>query len=258
MDALISFPYQRCILRVAGSFRALSSKGKNTSRHGFNAAAAVNARCGFTLMELLVVITIISVLASLLLVSVRMVRDSAASSVCSSNLRQMQLANIQYSVEYPEEFIGKSCWSTSLNAPQAWFYNVDWQSYLNEGRKGVAFPPQLLCPVAKPGVGWSPVGFSYGYNVPSIALAAPPFSNPLTGLPGIGGKVAFADALGYDLSYAGASPSVYWVNGSPAPEGIFRSHSIAYRHGKSANAAFFDGHVAHMSWQDLYVPTNFN
>src|SRR5690606_32309525 len=51
---------------------------------------------GFTLVELLVLVAIIAVLASMLLPAAAMVLARANSVRCQNNLRQLQTANIAY------------------------------------------------------------------------------------------------------------------------------------------------------------------
>ena len=54
---------------------------------------------GFTLIEVLVVISIISLLTAILMPSLAAARSSARKAVCTSNLRQLVLANIGYATE---------------------------------------------------------------------------------------------------------------------------------------------------------------
>jgi prepilin-type N-terminal cleavage/methylation domain-containing protein/prepilin-type processing-associated H-X9-DG protein len=61
-------------------------------------------RCGFTLIELLVVVAIIALLIAILLPSLKQAREQARRTVCGSNMHQLVLAALEYTLENNEWF----------------------------------------------------------------------------------------------------------------------------------------------------------
>jgi len=81
------------------------------------------ARCGFTLMELMVVILIIVVLAALLFPVLGGVREKALRTVCLGNLRHLAMASIQYASENGGQ-LPFANWGSGDNAwSPGWAYN---------------------------------------------------------------------------------------------------------------------------------------
>ncbi|WP_419646211.1 prepilin-type N-terminal cleavage/methylation domain-containing protein [Victivallis vadensis] len=97
--------------------------------------------CNFTLIELLIVIAIIAILASMLLPALNRARESARGTTCLNNKKQAITAQLQYAGDFNDYLVGflpsngtSGLWCSVLANGQGadGVFNVKGKGYLNE------------------------------------------------------------------------------------------------------------------------------
>ena len=75
---------------------------------------------GFTLVELLVVITIITILVALMLPAINKAKSVGQRVACINNQKQLQMAHMTFSDDHDDKILYSSAWKYEPSAPYAW------------------------------------------------------------------------------------------------------------------------------------------
>ena len=214
----------------------------------------------FTIIELMVVIAIITILASMLLPALKSAKDSAKAIICCSNLKQSGLALQSYANDDSHQMFPAAY--DNLNypgAPAPWSYKLISLGYLN--RYSV-----LMCPTAPP----------YGDSAERVDPANYWKAAILTY--GMGGTWLDSTYMSSRLAefspsqcefvmdsitnppYAWAATDGFAKTGEPTQICVAGKHNkgsqraVNMRHSRRANFLFMDGH-ANSGDANMKIPT---
>lgn len=235
------------------SSTGLGCRNKNVTIYSKDGAA------GFTVVELLVVISLIAILASLLLPGLTAAKAKAQSAQCKSNLRQVALAQALYVTDYGAYPGGE--WEEWFDVLLPYGGQVGPEGYYQN-------TPVLWCPSASyGGPETRHQAWDYGYNAWDLESHLMGLGNNVSPAGARSKPVKEADVLNpTDLIAFSDSAAKFsgekrltlglpWIGTAPQDllPGIPNGSALAYqRHTKKFNTAFADSHVELLKVDTLF------
>lgn len=206
----------------------------------------------FTLLELLVVVSVVAILTALLLPALSLARATALRSQCLNHERQLMLGAMSYNCDWNDFIAGEGARYTGKNG---WIHtNLDIYS-----SRDLQYIPPMRAPAStgdffgvtwcdsilsfwsreKSQVYWSTykvpccVGSSIHYNTPYDGSASAGFLR-LSRLPMLSQHIYFGEG-------SGGNGNVYSIS-RPTQNTTWGDRGIDFAHAKRANFMFLDGH----------------
>jgi prepilin-type processing-associated H-X9-DG protein/prepilin-type N-terminal cleavage/methylation domain-containing protein len=207
-----------------------------------------NGSSNFTLVELLIVIAIIAILASMLLPALNKAREKAQASQCINNHKNMALAMNQYSDDYNDYFPpyiqnGSAVWNWAwelrkdyIKTPNIFRCPTGMKLLTDSGTNGsndiIRKPYQISS--------YYNIAYGYNYSMLGDITSTPSTSTVCKRLKvkNNSSKILFAD------SYNATGGLFSNVNYSIIKYTASTSVAIHDRHSAGANIAWVDGHVS--------------
>jgi prepilin-type N-terminal cleavage/methylation domain-containing protein/prepilin-type processing-associated H-X9-DG protein len=207
---------------------------------------------GFTLVELLVVIGIISILVAILLPALNKARQAAQAVACASHLRQIGLTVEMYRQENRGYYPPIAFEQTPGDPNSAYRWGVLLRPYLADSStdkyvstRGVLYCPSVPLAYRNPSASY----VSYGYNRWGVGGDKP----QANGYPKMIRRlksVPVETLMMIDIARPSDPTRQGWYEAYPS---VFFQYT---RHNGRANAVFADGHVAGLTLKEILTDTD--
>lgn len=221
-------------------------------------------RQAFTLIELLIVVSIISILAAVLFPVFARARESARKTSCLSNLKQLGTAWLMYAQDYDEK-TAIAVYYHGTDEEVAWDFTLDYSDVdWSDPDPTPKSSPGVLDPYSKSGQihtcpsfygeAWGRPHTGYAYNISYIGGEGPYGGGPLLHESAI--LAAINDPAGTVLfTEGGYGNPVNAHNYLRAPSKGSSAGKVHFRHNGAANVAYADGHVKSVMRKFNFNPT---
>lgn len=213
---------------------------------------------GFTLVELLVVITIIAVMAALTVMGFQRMRAAGDRATTVSVLRQLQVANTSYAADHGGQYVPLSSMDENQNRKADWHQSSVFLAYLTGDDAALNnntpitsnVPTSVLDPVvvrAKKRL-WTKLFASYGYNRESMPAlkASTDQSFKVAQVTNPSRTACFITATDWIVTH---KSRFLWL--ANPEEGKSTDQRIAYRHNNSAVVVYYDGSTGFVTPSDM-------
>jgi prepilin-type processing-associated H-X9-DG protein len=251
----------------------LPNRGKQQGYGGCLILHRQNIRA-FSIIELLVVISVITALLAILLPALNTSRSQAKEIVCKNNLRQLTLAGGSYANDNYGHFVPAALDIYSANKHRWYGMRSDTNSPFDRTKgplaaylanmnircpQKAAFVKQL--PSTKNFADYEEGCGGYGYNMIYLgskiwsggyedqsckftATACEVRQPSQTLVFADTAMVKFANGSSYCIEYSFAEPRYFVINGEPDKTSWEPAPSIHFRHRRQANVGWVDGHIS--------------
>lgn len=217
-------------------------------------------RSGFTLVELLVVILIITVLSTFSFLAFSRMRAAANQVKTIEVMHQLHLANTEYAIDHNGQYVPIVSKDSGGAINMEWWRNPTFLSYVTgdsrylekDPGQTLTVPVEFLDPIVvrakqrqwdrlSASFGFNSTGLTYPTNDTSVAYCFR--SNQITDPP----RTAFlVTATDYTVNYAGR---FLWK--SKPVEGKTTDSKMAYRHNNKAIVVYYDGSTGLITYADI-------